>query len=87
MSGNLYFVMMTLQVVVTFPQGRFVFMIDKYAINVRNINYILSNIDNLMTKQMLNIEYIKLKHRAKLSCQTGSASNRNANTRLYEGES
>ena len=67
MSGNLYFVMMTSQVVVTFPQGRFVLVIDKYAI-----------------KQMLNIEYFKLKHRAKVPCQTGSAINRHANTRLYD---
>ena len=39
-----------------------------------------------MTKQMLNIEYFKLKHRAKVSRLTGSASNRNANTRLYDSD-
>jgi len=37
MSGNLYFVMMTPKVVVTFPEGRFILVIEKYAINVRNI--------------------------------------------------
>ena len=49
-------------------------------------HYILSKVDtcNLMTKRMLSIKYFKLKHRAKLSCQTGSASNRNANTHLYD---
>jgi len=36
---------------------------------VRNkcIHCILSNVDNLMAKQMLNTEYFKLKHLAKLS--------------------
>jgi len=50
---------------VTFPQGRFILVIEKNAINVRNT--ILSNVDNLMTKQMLNTEYFKLKHLAKVS--------------------
>ena len=36
MSGNLYFVMMTSPVVVTFPKGRFILVIEKYAINVRD---------------------------------------------------
>ena len=36
MSGNLFVVMMTSQVVVTFPQGWFILVIEKYAINVRN---------------------------------------------------
>jgi len=52
--------------------------------SIVNTLYILSNVDYLMTKQMLSIEYFKLKHRAKLSCQTGSASNRDANTRLSD---
>ena len=34
MSGNLYFGMMTSQVVVTFPQRWFILVIEKYAINV-----------------------------------------------------
>jgi len=38
---------------------------------------------NFKTKQMLNIEYFKLKHGAKVSCQTGSALNRHENTLLY----
>ena len=71
MSGNLYFVMMASQVVVTFPEGRFILVIEKYAINVRI--YILPNVHNLMTKQMLNNEYLKLKHQAKVSWITGSA--------------
>ena len=33
---------------------------------------------------MLNIEYFKLKHRSKVPCQTGSALNRHADTRLYD---
>jgi len=33
---------------------------------------------------MLNAEYFKLQHLAKVSLLTGSASNRNANTRLYD---
>ena len=37
-----------------------------------------------MTKQMLNREYLKLKYQAKVPWPTGSASNRNANTRLYD---
>ena len=37
-----------------------------------------------MTKQMLNIDYFKLKHLEKVSWLTGSASNRNANTRVYD---
>ena len=56
MSGNLFVVMMTSQVVVTFPQGRFILVIENNAINVRNT--ILSNVDNLMTKQMLNTDRI-----------------------------
>ena len=36
MSGNLCFVMMTSQVAGTFPQERFILLIEKYAINVRN---------------------------------------------------
>jgi len=80
MSGNLSFGMMTSQVVVTFPQGRFILVIETYAIKE---HYILSNVYS-MTKQMLNIDYFKLKHRAKMSWLTGSASNRNVNTRLYD---
>ena len=53
MSGNLYFVLMTSYVAVTFPQGRFILVIEKYAINVRNT--------------MLNSEYFKRKHLAKVS--------------------
>ena len=33
---------------------------------------------------MLNIDYFKLKHLAKVSWLTGSASNGNANTRVYD---
>ena len=36
MSWNLYYVLITSQVTVTFPQGRFILVIKKYAINVRN---------------------------------------------------
>ena len=85
MSGNVYFVMMTTQVVVTFPQRRFIHVIYKYAINGRNtILYILSSVDNLKTKQTLNIEHFKHKHEAKVPCLTGYALNCNANTRLYD---
>jgi len=41
--------------------------------------YILSRFDNFKTKQILNVEYFNLKHRSKVSCQTGSAS-----TLLYD---
>jgi len=37
-----------------------------------------------MTKQVLNIEYFKLKFRAKVSWLTGSVSNRYAKTRVYD---
>ena len=37
-----------------------------------------------MTKQMVNTEYVKLKYRAKVSWLAVSASNRNANTCLYD---
>jgi len=47
-------------------------------------HYILSNVHNLLTKQMLNIDYLKLNYLAKVSWLTGSASNRNANTRMYD---
>ena len=36
MSRNLYFDMMTPQVVVTFPQERFILVLKKYSLNVRN---------------------------------------------------
>jgi len=58
-----------------------------YDLDVRNKgleHYILSSVDNLKTKHMLNIEYFKLKHGAKVCCQTGNALNWNANARLYD---
>ena len=46
--------------------------------------HFLSNGHTFMTKQMLNINYFKLKHLAKASWLTGSTANRNANSRYHD---